>query len=95
VLLSGNSSHDAHEFAFVFASTLYHITAYAALCYYLLRDHLFAYCLAAFLAAIASRAGSWLFLSAPLYTLHGVALLLAAIMCIIYLWHRARHERLF
>ncbi len=95
VVLSGNRSHDAGEFAFVFISTLYHITAYAVLGYYLLRNHLLAYCLAAFFAVIASRASSWLFLSAPFYALHGVALLLAAIMCIIYLWHRARRERLF
>jgi hypothetical protein len=95
LLTAGASAHGAGEFAFALCANLATATAFIALCYYFLHTHLLAYSLAVFVATAGRRAWGLLSLEADLYTLHGIALLLAAILCILYLWRRAVGQRAF
>jgi membrane protease YdiL (CAAX protease family) len=93
VLVAGASAHGAGEFAFALCANLATAATFVALCYYFLHPHLLAYTLAIFMSTAGRRAWGLLSLEADLYTLHGIALLLAAILCILYLWRRAVGQR--
>lgn len=92
---AGARAHTIDEFTFALCSNLATTAAIIALCYYFLRTHLTAYLLAIFITVAIKQAHSLLSLHAALYQMHGIALLLAAVLCILYLWHRAACQRLF
>ncbi|MFT5087581.1 MAG: membrane protease YdiL (CAAX protease family) [Candidatus Latescibacterota bacterium] len=95
IIAAGARGHDAVEFTFALVSNIASASAIIALCFYFLRTHLMAYLLAAFVTVIIKQTHILVSLQAPLYQMHGIALLLAAILCILYLWRRALSQRLF